>query len=266
MDQIGIYMIATNQYVYLFEKVAQRFENLLEDTANVRITLIVATDNAEYIHKATGNFRNIKVVTHDIPPYGWPEATILRYEILLKCSKFEEFAFCFYLDCDMYVHRLFVNEATQELQEGQVGMVKHPGFAIDCTFKGVLKALSDYKIIKSLITNFHKQKFSLGTWEHRQESSAYVAVKMRRNYVHGAFWFGRPQEFRQMCTILARHTQEDLKKGITAIWHDESHLNYYAANFPVKILDSRFSWVLKYRNIKHLTPFISSVVKDGSYR
>jgi hypothetical protein len=69
-----------------------------------------------------------------------------------------------------------------------------------------------------------------------------------------------------MCTILAEHTQEDLKKGIIAIWHDESHLNHYAANFPVAILDSRFSWVSNYRNIRHLTPFISSVIKDGTYR
>ena len=265
-NRIGIYMIATNKYTYLLNQVIQRLEFLMENELDLQITVVVATDDSEYIDKNSSELRNLKITTHEIPSYGWPEATILRYQILLGCSGFEEFDFCFYLDCDMYIHRLFMHEAIRNLKDGQVGMVKHPGFTIDPTFKGIMNALTDYKIIKFLISNFRKQKFRLGTWEDRSQSSAYVPVKMRRSYVHGAFWFARPQEFKQMCTILAQRTQEDFDKGIVAVWHDESHLNYYSANYPVTILDSRFSWISNYRNIKHLSPFISSVIKDETYR
>ena len=35
-----------------------------------------------------------------------------------------------------------------------------------------------------------------------------------------------------MSEILKNNIEEDLSKGIIAIWHDESHLNHYLFNNP----------------------------------
>jgi hypothetical protein len=56
----------------------------------------------------------------------------------------------------------------------------------------------------------------------------------------------------------------DLEEEYIALWHDESHLNWYVSNFAHKVYDNRLSWVEGYVNLKEFenSYLISSVQKE----
>ena len=45
-----------------------------------------------------------------------------------------------------------------------------------------------------------------------------------------------------MCEVLNNNINEDLKKGIIAVWHDESHLNSYLVDKKVKLLNPSYGY------------------------
>jgi hypothetical protein len=64
-----------------------------------------------------------------------------------------------------------------------------------------------------------------------------------------------------MCEKLAFNINRDLEKNYTAIWHDESHLNNYAAFNAVEKLSPEFSGVPSYKNLRKLEFLIVSEEK-----
>ena len=91
-----------------------------------------------------------------------------------------------------------------------------------------------------------------GTWETNKISSAFVPKHLRRKYFHGAVWFGYRKQFLNMCEQLSLNVNSDLAFKYIAVWHDESHLNKYAAYNNVYSLGPEFSGVNKYRNLKNI--------------
>ena len=101
----------------------------------------------------------------------------------------------------------------------------------------------------------------LGAWENRIESLAYVARKKRLNYVCGGFWGGDTRNILTMITKLERNVKEDLGNGVMARWHDESHLNAWAAKNDFRLENSAYCHDSTYENIKHLEVIITAVRK-----
>ena len=264
--KVGIYMVATNKYISLWENVVNQLSSLLSNNRDFDITIMLATDQVITANKIAKSFKKLNFVLDEIPPYGWPEATLLRYEFILHFNNFEEFDLCMYLDSDMVFHHLFFREVSGELSNHTIGVVRHPGFALYLNPLGLFRGLTDRKIVRTLLLNIFKQPLRLGTWETNKLSTSYVSPFSRRAYVHGAIWFGKPKGFEQLCMVLSKNVQEDLKNGIIALWHDESHLNWFVSKNRVAILDSKYSWVRNYRNISHFTPFVSSHIKDSTFR
>jgi hypothetical protein len=66
------------------------------------------------------------------------------------------------------------------------------------------------------------------SFEKNPISTAYVVPHANLVYYGGGFYGATTINFMQMCRILDLRITEDEKNGYIAVWHDESHLNWYA--------------------------------------
>lgn len=143
---------------------------------------------------------------------GFPDATLYRYHTMLsEKERLSKYDYIFYCDADM----LFVAPVKEEdiLADGLVA-TQHPGFHVN-----------------------NKN----GTPEMRQESTAYCPVL--REYYCGGFNGGTAQAYTAMAAQIANNVDVDRHNKITAVWHDESHLNKYLYhNPPARVLSPSFCY------------------------
>jgi hypothetical protein len=64
-----------------------------------------------------------------------------------------------------------------------------------------------------------------------------------------------------LITQLEHNVKDDLDNGIIAKWHDESHLNAWAAKNDFRLANSAYCYDSTYQNIKHLESIITAVQK-----
>lgn len=145
----------------------------------------------------------------------WPGATLFRYnffEPVLARLEAEGFDFVFYCDVDMR----FVAPVGDEILSDLVGAL-HPGY--------------------------WDKPPSVYPYETNPASTACVAPEKRGTYYYGAINGGSVAGFGALIRELAAATLADHKKGLIAVWHDESHLNRYMAdNPPTKTLDPGYCY------------------------
>lgn len=258
---LGICMIATNSYIKKWFKVASDLEKIsLEKFGETTIHLF--TDNASLAQRwAQENLNSIKLKVYDIQSWGWPEATLFRYKFFTEQShKFNE-DLLMYLDCDMRVLGDFSKKLNIDNWISGIALVQHPGFYRNKGLPGIVDVLYNPRFVLHLILKIKSGAKGYGTWETNKSSTAFVPRSLRKNYFHGAVWFGRRIEFLKMCKKLALDINRDLEKNYTAIWHDESHLNNYAAFNTVEKLSPEFSGVPSYKNLRKLEFLIISEEK-----
>jgi FtsZ-binding cell division protein ZapB len=116
----------------------------------------------------------------------------------------------FYMDVDMIVERA-IDEAI--LADDFVAVI-HPGYV------GNEKA---------------------ATFEVDISSEAFVPEQLRKLYVQGCFFGGKSLPFRYLARSLRDHVERDLGAGEVAVWHDESHLNWFFAHHPFNALSPSYA-------------------------
>ncbi|RTL12956.1 MAG: hypothetical protein EKK54_02545 [Neisseriaceae bacterium] len=143
---------------------------------------------------------NVSVIYQD--SLGWPFNTLYRYRMFLrvqhKLSKFDKVIF-FNGNCT------FVDQIDYENFFGRSSTLVaclHPGFL-----------------------NKNCEEF---TYEKRKNSLAFVGSPWK--YFAGGINGGNANEILKIFQILSHNIEDDLKNGIVAIWHDESHWNAYLNN------------------------------------
>ena len=104
---------------------------------------------------------------------------------------------------------------------------------------------------KDLITVQHPANYRIPIdkmpYERNPQSNAYIPYGEGRFYVQGAFVGGKTQPFLDMCRELDKMTEEDIKRGIIAIWHDESFLNMYVTRYDnFQILGRQYLYYEEY--------------------
>jgi histo-blood group ABO system transferase len=133
---------------------------------------------------------------------GWPYDTLMRFEVYLNHkNELNDFDYIFAIDADM----LFVSCIGDEILSDLVGTI-HPGFYA-----------------------------SIGTYERRRKSTAYVSKKEGKTYFAGGFYGGQKDKFFHLLETTTSNIQKDLSKNFIAIWHDESHLNRYFIDYPPSV-------------------------------
>lgn len=146
---------------------------------------------------------SLDVVRIEQSRLGWPYDTMMRYKVYLdNWDKLQEQDFLFACDADM----LFVGDMGEEIL-GQRVATLHPGFV-----------------------------GKRGSYETNPQSKAYIGKREGRYYFAGGFYGAAKESFFHILKTNLSHIEEDLKRGVIAVWHDESHWNRYCIDFPPSLI------------------------------
>ncbi|MDR1682375.1 MAG: glycosyl transferase [Candidatus Symbiothrix sp.] len=161
-----------------------------------------------------GETNNPNIVKIPIEHKAWPYNTLLRFEMFYNHKNL--FDGCDYL--------LFYNANTiftTEILPEEILPEKEDGYLV---------ALSNNDV-----NNFTPEQH---TYDRNPASTAYIPFGQGKEYYRGCFNGGRTPEFLQLIKTCKEQTDIDLKNNVMALWHDESHLNKYLLNKPVKTISS----------------------------
>lgn len=228
---INVNLIATRKYHVFVQPLIDSISKYF--LLRHEITVNVFTDNTHILY--TGDQR-VKIVYHEIPSYGFPDATLLRYRIMSSIEY--DCDYIVYLDVDY----LIVSEVGENIL-GPLVAVLHPGFSV----------------------------VGGGSWSTDEKSLAYVAPEKRVKYICGGTQSGSKEDFSTMMTVLAERIDGDTSRGVKAEWNDEAHVNWYFSEYPeaFKVLDSSYCMpdkeeLAKLWKIDHLPKRILALSKNHS--
>lgn len=164
----------------------------------------------------------------------WPGMAIRRYPIFREhAALLQEMDYLFYLDADMRV----IGKVGEEILSDLTGTL-HPGF--------------------------HDKPRAKFTYERRPESTAWISPEEGTHYFCGAFQGGSATSYLKAACTMAERIDADEAKGITAVWHDESHWNRYMIDQkPTLILSPSYCWYPDGRS-KDFEGKIAVVLKDAA--
>jgi hypothetical protein len=199
--KIGILYICTGKYDIFWKDFYLSCEKYFIRDAEKEYFVFTDAPQVEF---EEGNNKIHKIFQKNL---GWPGNTLKRYDIFLGIKeKFLNFDYIFFLNANL----LFLEEIKEAefLPDGEKKLVAclHPGY-------------------------FAKKKGEFA-YERDSESSAFIPKGQGLNYFAGGINGGETKDFIIAMEIIAGNIKRDEEKGITAIWHDESHWNWYLNNNP----------------------------------
>lgn len=256
---VGVISIATNGYSKYWKALIISADKNLPSDAEVNFHLF--TDEVNECSEFSLRFPNRKFSFYEIESLGWPEATLHRYRIYSEYRESLVEDVLMHLDSDMLVEQNFLNEIFSRSLTSGMGLVLHPGYFRP---KGLMK-WSYYLSDKGAILRDLRMSLKtggLGAWENREESQAYVARRRRKRYFCGGIWFGERKSFLSLVKKLESQERIDSAMGITALWHDESHLNKWATENQFSIFSPALCYEKSYLNLVGINNIITAVNKN----
>jgi hypothetical protein len=256
---LGILTVATNEYLSYWKSMARTAENFL--SPNIDVTLHVFTDDPLMALQIQKETPRLIIKTHQIPAYGWPEATLLRYKIFNQfTSDFTEDVIM-HLDADM-LFRAFPPAHIFPNGSGLgIFLVAHPGFwrprglgRMKFYLNHPIRLYRDFRMYFSI--------GALGSWETTKSSTAFVQRDRRHNYICGGTWFGGRSAMLKLIFELEKNVEIDNGNSILAKWHDESHLNWWASEHDFTLLTPSFCYDPEYPQLASLPEYIRAVDKN----
>lgn len=204
--KICLNLIATNKYLSFLDLICPSIEEYFFPGSELTVLVHTNLDLPDL-----SKYSKIKFVKNNIDHEPWPFTTLRRFQYFLSSrDTLEEHDYCFYVDVDS----LFIGEISKPLlpEKGMIGTI-HP-----CLFQGP------------------------GTPERNPESKAYIPHEANNRYFCGGFFGGKTGDFIKTSEFIFQNIEDDLSRGMIAIWHDESHLNrYFFENFPQVVLEPPFA-------------------------
>ena len=257
--------VATGRYLDFWKSQIASARKFLDE--NSRVDFVLLTDQVEVAEEfrreeAFSINWNIKIAF--VEHQDWPFPTLYKFKHILRHSDLISGSLVWHLDADM----LFADVNTLEEMkryslENKIVLVSHPGFFRP---KG-LRKLSLYLFNPVLLLRDLKSVISeggVGSWENDIHSLAYVKRQNRREYLCGGSWGGKKDLFLKFSRTISDRIDIDYQSGVIARFHDESHINWYAANFECKILTPSYCFEETYENLKGLPVKIIAVNKNSS--
>jgi histo-blood group ABO system transferase len=199
---ICINLIATGKYVDFLDGIIESSEKNF--FPNDSVYYIIHTDCTDRVFPKNS-------IINRIDFEEWPNPTLKRFHYFLMAEDdILKSDFSFYVDVDS----LFVNLIDFELEP-----------------------------IKGIISTLHPGFYGTsGTPERNPNSKSYLPIGSQNLYFCGGFFGGDSVSFVKMSRRIKENIDDDLKNGIIAIWHDESHLNHYLFyNPPAHIVGNYFA-------------------------
>ncbi len=216
------------------------------------LRLVVFTDEPEKVtwHEEL----TIGLVAIKVPHRPWPYSSMRRFEDYARHAEALSSEILVFLDADMSIVSAPESGFAEVTDESAVVCVAHPGFYQ--RRRGQHWKHSPWP---------EESSGSLGSWEDRQESLAYVPPSDRRVYVCGGVWIGRRTEALALCAELAVRIELDERTGVTAVWHDESHLNWWAATYRPALLSPSYCFVPSYKHLSGLPIHVVALDKPAEF-
>lgn len=244
---LNILVVATGRYTSYALELIESISVYCEP--ELRVKVIIFTDRSSDFLYVPIQSPVLKII--EIDSYGWPEATLLRYQIFRDNWNAIDAPIVMYLDADTCIRAPLSQQLIDEYsQRDKVSVVAHPGY------------FNRWWPIRFAL------KTPFGPWERNKSSLAFAPLLERRNYVCGGVWFGGNLVIRDLCQELAENVDVDLKKGIIAKFHDESHLNKWKISNPerIRILTPMWAWAYGYRNLRRISPIIEVIHKPKDWK
>ena len=259
MNQLTIFSVATDRYLEFWVDLVNSAEQFLAKDLTVQ-WIIFTNRRSEIPQKLTAKLgRDLLIV--DFASVPWPMPTLLRYELLASVKHNIEGEIIIHLDADMlFVGKVSRNDLIEAMGRNEVALVRHPGFyrprkfaKIRFYFKHPVFIIRDIKL--------YLLNGGIGSWEMNSKSLAYVPRRKRNVYVCGGTWFGKKKSIIELCELLSCRTKADLANNVMAKFHDEGHINWYAANHQVSIADSKFCLEPSYSQLVGIKPLLIAIDK-----
>jgi hypothetical protein len=263
-ESINFVSIATNNYLDFWKKQALSLDKFLGSDSTAKLYLF--TDQVDAARSFSKQFEKLSIEIFEIPNYGWPEATLLRFEILenspIDWGTNDVFI---YLDADMEAVDTITPSDFIDTEIDAMTLVRHPGPYRPCGIELlVLYASHPFVLLIDLISLIRKG--GLGAWEAGKASKAYVPRAQRTSYYCGAIWWGRGQRFLELISSLSIRTSQDSANGVMARWHDESHLNWWATVNSHNVKSPAFCFASNFPWLSGVKPIIMAVDKGPFVR
>jgi hypothetical protein len=213
MKKIGILYICTGKYKIFWKSFYESCEQFLLLDKKYKKEYFVFTD-AEHIEYEEDLF------VHKIyqTALDWPYITLLRFKIFNSMKElYKDVDYLYFFNANM----LCTNKITTDFlpaKDKQLAFLQHPGF--------YNKTSAEY------------------TYERNMKSLSGIQMDKGKYYFMGALNGGKKEAYLQMCEVLEKNIDKDLKNNIIALWHDESHLNRYAIDNGniITILDPSYGY------------------------
>ena len=260
IGSVGVVTVATNRYLDYWHEMAITADQHL--FPGLDVVMHVFTDRADEARAMASDFTRIRINPIPIPALGWPDATLLRYSLFDRHADQLEQDLLMHLDADMQVVAEVGPELTPGNWPGGIALVRHPGY----WRPRWTQRLALYARAPRLAARDARLRVAVGavgSWESRPASRAYVPRNQRGTYACGGTWMGLHDAFTSMVHELAERTDADSAEGTMAIWHDESHLNWFASTHPRALLGSEYCYALGFPNLASVTPRIVAVDKGS---
>ena len=211
--RVVLLVVATNKYLNLVEPLLASADKHFLPGHYYEVVLFTNLEAdpqcLQLVSRRAGRARGRVTVRH-VEHEPWPMMTLLRYRFFTQAAAtIHGYDFAFYSDCDMR----FVADVGDEILGDGLTAVMHCGFF-----------------------NKHRRCF---TYEIRPESRAYIPPDSGECYFAGGFQGGTAKAYVHAAAECAKQIDDDLSRGITATWHDESHWNAFLCrnHLGVTILD-----------------------------
>lgn len=161
------------------------------------------------------NSSNVKIIFQE--KLGWPYDTLMRFAIFKKVEdELKKYDYVYFFNANMQFVDYVGDEIFPSENENGLVAVIHPGY--------------------------YNLKHIDFPYERNMKSKAYIPFYKGEKYLMGSLNGGRSEEYIRLINTLNDNINIDLKKGIVAVWHDESHLNRYLLNKKIKKLSPEYAF------------------------
>lgn len=211
MKNIGILYICTGKYKIFWQAFYESMERFF--IPDYSKTYYIFTDDLKYFDKYAENPK-LKLTYQQ--KQEWPYPTLLRFDIFKqKSHDLTTMDYLFFFNANM----ICVSEVSAEIlpdEKQRLVVVQHPGY------------------YNSNVASF--------TYDQNPLSSACIPPGEGQYYFMGGLNGGLTPYYLELINTLSKNINDDLKKGIIALWHDESHLNHYMLGKSPKILSPSYGY------------------------
>jgi len=234
--KVAISFLGTGKYLNFLPQYYQNIEEYF--LPNTKKTILAFTDG-----ELDETPKNIKVFPQE--HLDWPYITLKRFEIINKARKIiADHDWFVFIDGDALV----------------VDRIEEKDFFTDKPLFGVHHPCHYLKM--------HPHTSYPGAYEITENCNAAINLDkyQPKVYYQGCFWGGKTPDVLKMIDELQYRIEDDLKRDVIALWHDESHLNKYFIENPdlVHTYGPEYAYPELFKDQCTFEPKIIHLAKDNS--